>query len=245
MDVADGCLRVGTQEIQLQNSDNKKQPKCRRVYVAETTAIPARSEALITGQLQGGEPVEDVWGSLEPTKKRVLPSEIILARTVVDLRKPTFAVRVMNLSDEERVVRKGTEVACCESVEYVTLISQDEVNKKQDGSQLHRSLQELYDRSAEGLEHSEKRKLHALNTGTYFRRMIKIWVEPPLHLTKLIRVTVSRYDNYHDACPCPKLMKQGKQLKPWRKMGSQNNLVAHGWPPLFLLKRKMGQHDSV
>ena len=87
---------------------------------------------------------------------------MILARTVVDLPKPTFAVLVMNLSDEERVVREGTEVACCESVEYVTLISQDEVNTKQDGSQLHRSLQELYDRSTEGLEYSEKRKLHAL-----------------------------------------------------------------------------------
>ena len=73
------------------------------MYVAETMAIPARSEALIPGQLQDGEPSGEVWGSLEPTRKRGLPSEIILARTVVDLRKPRIVVRVMNLSDEERV----------------------------------------------------------------------------------------------------------------------------------------------
>ena len=36
------------------------------------------------------------------------------------------------------------------------------MNKKQDGSQLHGSLQEFYDRSAEGLQYSENRKLHAL-----------------------------------------------------------------------------------
>ena len=65
----------------------------------------------------------------------------------------------MNLSDEERAVRKGTEVACCESTEYV--MSQDEVNINQDGSQLHKSRQEPYHRSAEGLENSENRKLHA------------------------------------------------------------------------------------
>ena len=58
VDVADGCIRVGTQEIQLQRLG-------------------------------------------EPTSKRALPSEIILARTVIDLGKPTFAVRVMNLADEQ------------------------------------------------------------------------------------------------------------------------------------------------
>ena len=90
IDVVDGCLQVGTQEIQLRHLGSKKQPKCRGVYVVETTTIPARSEALITGQLHDGEPVEEIWGSLEPTKKLVLPNEIILARTVIVLQKLTL-----------------------------------------------------------------------------------------------------------------------------------------------------------
>ena len=217
VDVADACWHSGDSTAKFGEQETTKVSKsiCGRNHSNSSSerGINYRS---------GGEPVEDVWGGLEPTKKRVSSSEIILARTVVDVRKPTFAVRVMNLSDEERVVRKGTEVACCESVEYVTLISQDKVNKKQDGSQLHRSLQELYDEAPKALSTLKRENfMHCYwNTGTYFRRMIKIWVEPPLHLTKLIRVTVSRYDNYHDACPFPKLMKQGKQLKQWRKMGS-------------------------
>ena len=47
-------------------------------------------------------------------------------------------------------------------VEYVTLLSSDEANRKQDGSPLRKSLRELYDRSAEGLGNPEKRKLYAL-----------------------------------------------------------------------------------
>lgn len=68
VDVADGCLRIGA-EIQLQQLGSWEQPRCWRVYVAETMAIPARSEALIPGQLQDSEPSGEVWGSLEPTRK--------------------------------------------------------------------------------------------------------------------------------------------------------------------------------
>ncbi|XP_028418335.1 uncharacterized protein LOC114543636 [Dendronephthya gigantea] len=165
VNVADRCLRVGIQEIQLQPLVNKEQPRCRRVWTAETTTIPARSEALISGQLQDGEygeSVRDIWGSLEPAKNRGLPSEVILARTVVDVRKPTFVVRVMNLSDEERVIRKGTEVASCESVECVTLSGESEVSERQQVPEFHQTLRELYERSAEGLDGSQRKKLYAL-----------------------------------------------------------------------------------
>jgi hypothetical protein len=68
--------KVGTQEVQP--LANKDQQRCRSVHVAETMAIPARSEALISGQLQDAESVGELWGSLEPTKKRGLSSEVIL-----------------------------------------------------------------------------------------------------------------------------------------------------------------------
>ncbi|CAB3992131.1 Retrovirus-related Pol poly from transposon 412 [Paramuricea clavata] len=162
VDVLDGCLRIGTEEIQLQqlgSRESREQPRCWRVYVAETMAIPAQSEALIPGRLQDGESSGEVWGSLEPTRKRGLPSEIILARTVVDLRKPRFVVRVMNLSDKERVVKKGTEEASCESVQCVTLLSGNSSAMKQEVPEFHEALQELYERSAEGLDSSQKEKL--------------------------------------------------------------------------------------
>ena len=84
-----------------------------------------------------------------------------MAKTVVDLQKQTFVVRVMNLSDGERVVCKGTEVACCES-------ARDGPNKKEDVS--------LCDQIAESLDNTQKEKLHAL--------LLEYFFTPVLNLTR-------------------------------------------------------------
>lgn len=89
-------------------------------------------EAIIPGLLDGSVVPEEGWGKLGPSGKRGLPSDILVARTVVDLCKPRLAVRVLHLSDNERVIRKGTDVASCEVITLTEKPISEENNECRD-----------------------------------------------------------------------------------------------------------------
>ena len=163
--VTEACLHVGT-EVQLKRMAASKKPICRRVVVAENWSIPPKSEAIIPGVLDGNGPLEEGWGELIPSQKRGLSKDMLVARTVVDLGKPVVAVRVLNMSDDERVVRKGTDVADCEVIDSLTVVEELEQKMQAESTvvvgELKGKVKELYDRSSEGLDRRQKEKLHAL-----------------------------------------------------------------------------------
>ena len=91
---------------------------------------------------------------------------MLVARTVVDLGKPVVAVRVLNMSDDERIVGKGTDVANCELIDSLTVFEDGE-EKMQAGSkvvlgELKGMVKELYYSGSDGLGGPQKEKLHAL-----------------------------------------------------------------------------------
>ncbi|XP_028408645.1 uncharacterized protein LOC114531194 [Dendronephthya gigantea] len=163
--VTEACLRIGAEEVRLKRAAVTKKPVCRRVVVAETWSIPPKSEALIPAVLDGDEVPEEGWGGLSPRRNRGLPGDVLVARTVVDLRKPVVAVRVLNLSDEERKLRKGVNVASCEIVDSLAVVEKPEeamsTETMIDGD-LKEVVKELYTRSSEGLDNVQKKKLHSL-----------------------------------------------------------------------------------
>ena len=55
------------------------------------------------------------------TAKRILPNDVLIGRTLVDLQNSSFPVRVANVSNSSRTIRKGTELATCEMVESVLI----------------------------------------------------------------------------------------------------------------------------
>jgi hypothetical protein len=122
VDVQESCLRIGPEEIRFKRMTATKKPVCRRVMVAETLLVPPKSEAIIPGMLDGDGSSEEGWGEINPSKEPGLSSDILVARTIVDIGKPIFAVRVLNMSDDERIVREGTDVASCEIIDSVTVV---------------------------------------------------------------------------------------------------------------------------
>ena len=91
---------------------------------------------------------------------------MLVARPVVDLGKPVVAVRVLNMSDDERIVGKGTDVANCELIDSLTVFEDGE-EKMQAGSkvvlgELKGMVKELYYSGSDGLGGPQKEKLHAL-----------------------------------------------------------------------------------
>jgi hypothetical protein len=72
--------------------------------------------------LDGDGCCEEGWGEINPSKEPGLSRDILVARTVVDIGKPIFAVRVLKMSDDERIVRVGTDVASCEIIDSVIVV---------------------------------------------------------------------------------------------------------------------------
>ena len=166
VDVRESCLRIGAEEIRLKRVAASKKPVCRRVVVAETWSVPPKSEAIIPGVLDGDDIPEEGWGELGPTRNRGLPADMLVARTVVDLGKPVIAIRMLNMSDKERIIQKGTDIAKCEIIDSVTVVEEPEEGaSKRPGrgfGELNGLMKELYDRSSAGLQDTQKEKLYAL-----------------------------------------------------------------------------------
>ena len=87
--------------------------------------VPPKSETIIPGVLAGDGIPEEGWGEINPNKKPELSSDILVARAVVDICKPILAVRVLNMSNDERIVREGTDIANCEIIDSVDMVKKD------------------------------------------------------------------------------------------------------------------------
>ena len=166
VNVAEACLHIGSEEVRFKRMAASKRPVCRRVVVAENWSVPPKSEAIIPGVLDRDGDPEEGWGELIPSQKRGLPKDMLVARAVVDLGKPVVAVRVLNMSHEERVVRKGTDVASCEVIDSLTNAEKLEGEMQAEltvvDEELKGMVKELYSRSSDGLDSRQKEKLHAL-----------------------------------------------------------------------------------
>ncbi len=89
---------------------------------------------------------------------RSLPKDILVGRTLVNLKSPGFPVRVVNVSDSTRLISKGTGLAKCELVEYVSSVEQSSTPTTD--AELPSHLGDLFKRSSVNLDCDQKDKLH-------------------------------------------------------------------------------------
>ena len=151
VDMAGAVLHIGKVDIPLVSARCGIQGRCCRVVASETVEIPARSDCLIFGSLDGH--VSGTWGSVGPVKLKAgqtTSKGILVGRTLVDVRRSeNLPVRVMNLSDERRFVKKGTEIADFEPIDCV--VNQESRETSPVGTEgdmvLPNHLSDLYNRS--------------------------------------------------------------------------------------------------
>ena len=158
----ESCLRIGPDEVRLKRMTASKEPVCHRVRVAETWLVPSKSEAIVLGVLEGDGSSEERWGEISPSEKPCLSSDVLTARTVVDIGKPIIAVRVLNMSDDDQVIREGTDIASCEVIDSVIVVEKTELGTHKIGDELSALVKELYDRSSGGLNNLQKNLLYSL-----------------------------------------------------------------------------------
>ena len=69
---------------------------------------------------------------------------------------------MLNLSDGEQIVREGTDIASCEVIDGLTVVKKTEPGTHEAGRELPELVKELYERSSEGLDDSQKDQLYSL-----------------------------------------------------------------------------------
>ena len=158
LDFSKGKLVVNKYEITLQKESNH--PMCCRVSVAETTTIPARSETVLPGKVHVRGKLPDS-GVVEATSRYQKHSPgICVGRTLVNPQKVIVPLRVINPTATDLVLYKGTNVAVVQQVGEVTSAFAEDTSDQP--AELDRPLQDLFDRSSEGLSENQKQSLHHL-----------------------------------------------------------------------------------
>ena len=122
VNLKDGSLVIGEEEIPLRKLKASKEPNCYKVVLTEGVCLLPLAEMVVRVRVNGAQ-ADYHWGLLEqPTSSF---DNLLVARTLVDLQRKEVPLRVMNLSNQQRVIRKGTELAGCETIHSVLVLQVD------------------------------------------------------------------------------------------------------------------------
>lgn len=98
------CTLMGKSlPLQLGNVNNKT----RTVSVRQDVIVPPRTEVIIPGSVEGVGP-ECMEGMLEPSDRLV--TEVLVARVLCRVEKGMLPLRVINVTSEELILRKGMTI---------------------------------------------------------------------------------------------------------------------------------------
>ncbi|GBO36208.1 hypothetical protein AVEN_177359-1 [Araneus ventricosus] len=111
VDLEKNEIQTGGEEIPLLSASAEHSKLC-SVLAKEKTIIPARSECLIQG-------VPEISGKFRYAvmdfPSQVSQKGVLVAATLVDLKREDIPVRVLNLDNKPSTVDKGAVIATCES----------------------------------------------------------------------------------------------------------------------------------
>ena len=150
VNLKDNSLRIGGEEVPLQRSNSElTSPPCCRVILDKTVDLPPHSESLAPVKIQGHLLTNGKWGILESDSSHSIDG-VMTGRTLVDLEKPTVPVRILNLTNKEKRIKKGASIVVCEPVQSVMALKECP-GQQQPATKLPTHLQELYQESIDGL----------------------------------------------------------------------------------------------
>ena len=111
-----------------------KTPKTRRVEVAHTTTVPARSEVDLAARIIFGDLAlyEGDW----ITRPAQMPGRLMVARTLVANQGGTVVIRVLNHTDKEVVLDMGASICDLEEIPSMPALEEELCKQEEDPIQL-------------------------------------------------------------------------------------------------------------
>ena len=132
-----GVLTVDREETPLRRATPAQpEPNCHRV-VLTGVCLPPLSESVIQVTVDGA-CEHQKWGLLQQVSSPHPFGDLLVARTLVDLKGEQVPLQVMNLSTQPRKINKGAELARCEVLSADCTILTDNTG---DDSKMVRAIQ--------------------------------------------------------------------------------------------------------
>lgn len=135
----------------------KSSPRTFRVKIRQTLTLPPNSETAVTCTADGN--VGSSSGVVEADA--ALPGGVMVGRTLVDTRRPSFRVLMANLSDKPVRLRGDTTVGTCELVDVVESATAGEERFPR-SSQLPEHVQPLMKCISPNLSENEQEQVRLL-----------------------------------------------------------------------------------
>ncbi|KAK3086157.1 hypothetical protein FSP39_014434 [Pinctada imbricata] len=183
LDLSSMTLAFEDENIQMHLEQDMQ---CCRVSVEETSVIPAHSERIITGQmvpLKADRPLP-FYGIVEPSQRFMEKTGVMVGRSLVTASAgESVPIRLMNLSDDPKVIYKGTVPGLFEPIRTVMPQNSSPSTGRQT---LPDHIQTLLD-NAEDLTPKQRQDAHA-----FLLTHAKLFAEKGVEQghTKLIKHTI-------------------------------------------------------
>lgn len=107
-----GSLLIGTEEVPLAF----QVARCHRVVPSEDTMISPCSETLVPAKIED-EPYGEPWRTVGASLTTKLPPSVVVGKTLVDAQCDCIPVRMVNLTNEPRMIPSGINEATCQHLE--------------------------------------------------------------------------------------------------------------------------------
>ena len=165
VNLEDDFLKISGEEVPLQRSrPADKVQACFRAILEETVDLPPHAESIIPARTEGLSHIDEKWGILEPTVEKSYASDgLMIGKTLVNLQEPSVPVRVMNLSDSPKRIKKGSVIAVGDTVQSVLVLQSCHNERIEDlDGEVPEHLRELYQRSILKLNTNQQQQVRTL-----------------------------------------------------------------------------------
>ncbi|UYV63495.1 K02A2.6-like [Cordylochernes scorpioides] len=156
IDIGRNLLRTSDEDIPLLISQQLHNFQACRVLALEDTQVPPRSECVIKGQLETTKVIPKfviLEGDSEAPSRGIL-----VAKELVDTERDVIPVRVVNLYDSARTIKKGS---CLGNTEPAVLIKRNhpvmQKSKREDNVPDH--LQQVWEETMKELQPGQQKEL--------------------------------------------------------------------------------------
>ncbi|UYV71059.1 K02A2.6-like [Cordylochernes scorpioides] len=159
IDIRRNLLRTSDEDIPLLTSQQLHNFQACRVLALEDTQVPPRSECVIKGQLETTKVIPKfaiLDGDSEATSRGIL-----VAKELIDTGRDVIPVRVVNLWDSARAIKKGS---CLGNAEPTVLIKRNHpvMQKSKRADNVPDHLQQVWEETKKELQPGQQRELATL-----------------------------------------------------------------------------------
>ena len=116
VNLRDQLLTIGEHQIPLKRPSIITDQVCKAVLV-QKVCLPPLAETIVPVRIEG--PQLCTVGLLEQSTDPTHFDGLLVARTLVDTTRENISLRMLNLSHQQHTIRKGTQLASCNTVNFI------------------------------------------------------------------------------------------------------------------------------